>query len=132
MLYESDEVAAADLFERLFDQHGADPAILLVRAHMYAEMGKFELADADFRRAADLTRDQLDRFLETDWWAIGTYPDRELATAHPPENDPDPSRPPAVAEGAKALRWLRVPVQALGQINLVGSLKSDNVSDYLA
>ncbi|MHB8861728.1 MAG: SUMF1/EgtB/PvdO family nonheme iron enzyme [Pirellulaceae bacterium] len=130
LLFESDEVAAAALFEHHFEQQGGDPAVLIQRARMYIELGRPTLADADYLRAAGLVPEQLDQFLQAGWWITGPYRG-ELSEAYPLEQAADPARTPDVGEGADALRWQRISPHFLGQVNVGALYPGDNHSVYL-
>ena len=69
-----------------------DPLPWIHCGRWYAERGQHEKADADFVKAASLTPNELNKFLEAGWWVVGPYP-AELKEFCPPELDPDPSRP---------------------------------------
>jgi tetratricopeptide (TPR) repeat protein len=99
--------AQAD-FAKAVELKPNDPQLWIARGRYFSERGEHQKADADFARAAALTPDELNRFLEAGWWVAGPYPEA-LKTACPPEHDPDPSRPVAAADGAKALPWKRIP-----------------------
>src|SRR5262249_22233663 len=90
------------------DQKPDDPQRWIARGRFYAEQGEHKKADADFAQAASLTPDELNRFLEAGWWVAGPYPEK-LASACPPERNPDPSRPVAAVGGTTPLTWKSVP-----------------------
>ena len=78
-------------WQRVVDLAGDDPMPWIQRGRWYAERGKHDKADADFTKAASLTPDELNKFLEAGWWVVGPYP-ANLDEFCPPEIDPDPSR----------------------------------------
>ena len=86
-------------------------AALVRQGRDAAGKGRHTEADAFFAQAAALSPDDLQRFLDVEWWVVGLYPE-DLRAAYAPESDPDPSRPvagpPAVTGGDPAkLAWLR-------------------------
>jgi tetratricopeptide (TPR) repeat protein len=130
MMFQVDEREASALYERRFEERGQDPGVLIARGRMFAEAGKAEEAQRDFTRAAELSRDQLDRFVQAGWWLVGTYP-AGLSTKQPPETDPDPSKPVKDAAGTKDLSWRPIVPDSLGRVNLRTLHNADNVSAYL-
>ncbi|HUG89691.1 MAG TPA: hypothetical protein VML55_02585, partial [Planctomycetaceae bacterium] len=84
--------SAEAAWQRVVDLAGDDPLPWIQRGRWYAEHGQQEKADADFAKAAGLTPNELNKFLEAGWWVVGPYP-QALAEFCPPEIDPDPSRP---------------------------------------
>lgn len=81
---------------------------LIAKAHLLLQRGAHRKADELFVQAAQLSKDELDRFLQAGWWVVGPYPN-EMATSYSPEINPDPSRPvDGVAFGGKPampLKW---------------------------
>jgi choice-of-anchor C domain-containing protein len=106
-----------------------DPALWLARGRTFAQLGQHAKADADFAKAATLTPEELDRFPQSGWWAIGPYPE-DLKLFCPPENDPDPSRPVAAVGRAEQLHWQPAPTEANGLVNLWPILNAGHVAAY--
>jgi serine/threonine protein kinase/WD40 repeat protein/Flp pilus assembly protein TadD len=64
------ELAAAEnAWQRMLELAGDDPRPWIQRGRWYTERGEHEKADADFAKAASLTPNELNRFLEAGWWA---------------------------------------------------------------
>ena len=83
--------AAVD-FQYAIDLDGDNPLPWIHRGRWHTERGEQEKADADFAKAASLTPNELNKFLEAGWWVVGPYP-KNLSEFCPPEVDPDPSQP---------------------------------------
>jgi hypothetical protein len=69
---------------------------LRLRAEVFAGLGKWDRAAADFQRACSSNPDKAAPWFQTGWWVVGPYPD-DLKAAYTPETDPDPFRPVAPA-----------------------------------
>ncbi|MBW3543518.1 MAG: tetratricopeptide repeat protein, partial [Planctomycetes bacterium] len=98
---EQERSSEAD-WQKAVELAGDDPLPWIQRGRWYAERGEQEKADADFAKAASLTPNELNKFLEAGWWVVGPYP-QALAAFCPPEIDPDPSRPVHVIDPASGL-----------------------------
>ena len=61
-------------WQKIVDSAGDDPMPWIHRGRWYAERGEHDKADADFARAASLTPNELNKFLEAGWWVVGPYP----------------------------------------------------------
>ncbi len=67
------ELAAAEkAWQRFVEFAGDDPRPWIQRGRWYTQRGDYEKADADFTKAAALTRDELNKFIEAGWWASTT------------------------------------------------------------
>jgi WD40 repeat protein/serine/threonine protein kinase/tetratricopeptide (TPR) repeat protein len=66
-----------------------------LRAEIHARLGDWDRAAADVRQYLALSREH-PRWFQTDWWVVGPYPG-DLKETYPPENNPDPGQPVAVA-----------------------------------
>ncbi len=99
----------------------SDPLPWIRHGRFLAESGQPEQADTAFARAATLTAGEANRFLETGWWVVGTYPE-EPTTAFPPEFDSDPSRPAGAFGKAANIPWTYAPVQPDGRVDVSPSL----------
>ncbi|HUG92189.1 MAG TPA: hypothetical protein VML55_15215 [Planctomycetaceae bacterium] len=113
-------------FQRTVELAGDDPLPWIHRGRWYAERGEHEKADADFAKAASLTPNELNKFLEAGWWVVGPYPGN-LNELCPPEIDPDPSKPVYTIDAEsgpsdKPSAWAHVPSGAYGTIDLSGVL----------
>jgi WD40 repeat protein len=100
-------------------------AALVRQGRDAAGKGRHTEADAFFAQAAALAPDDLQRFLDVEWWVVGLYPE-DLRAAYAPESDPDPSRPvagpPAVTGGDPAkLAWRSVPAGINSGMNFLGA-----------
>jgi tetratricopeptide (TPR) repeat protein len=100
--------AEADWQQRV-QQAGDDPTPWIQRGRWRAERGEHEKADADFAKAASLTPNELNKFLESGWWVVGPYP-QKLKEFCPPEIEPDPSQPvyvidPQTGISDEPVRW---------------------------
>lgn len=112
--------AEAD-WRQVVDLAPSDPMTWIQRGCWYAEQGQHERADADFAKAASLTPQELNRFLDAGWWVLGPYPP-QLGEFCPPELDPDPSRPTPVIDSKTGLstvgeKWRRVTVNEWGDVS---------------
>ncbi|MFN0054391.1 MAG: protein kinase domain-containing protein [Planctomycetales bacterium] len=130
LLMELDVPAALALFEERLEQSGGDPAPLVVRGKLFAEVGETAKSEEDFRRAAELGQGDLNPFLATGWWVIGNTSGAPQSL-EAVERDPDPARPPGVAEGAAALRWERLPTEPLGRVVMRAPYQRDKAVVYL-
>ena len=88
------------------------------------EEGRAEEAANDFARAAALSPDDPQLFLDSGWWVIGPYPE-DLARVFPPEAGADPSRPvdgvaPDAGGPTPRLPWRSAPTHAQGGVDFVG------------
>jgi formylglycine-generating enzyme required for sulfatase activity/serine/threonine protein kinase len=127
LLMRVDTEAAAGVYERAF-QLSQDPKILIARARFYAEIGESQRAEIDFKRAAELNATELDRFLQSGWWVVGTFP---LGTAvEAPQIDPNPTATYSQRDQQNRVRWQVATPGALGEINLRPTFNADNVSIY--
>ena len=104
---------AEDAWQRAVELAGDDPLPLIHRGRWYAERGEHEKADADFAKAASLTPDELNKFLEAGWWVVGPY-SANLDEFCPPEIDADPSTPvyvidPKTGLSDEPVRWQSLP-----------------------
>jgi serine/threonine protein kinase/tetratricopeptide (TPR) repeat protein len=79
-------------WQRSVELAGENPLPWIERGRWYAQRGEQEKADADFAKAASLTPNELNKFLEAGWWVAGPYPP-SLREFCPPELDPDTSQP---------------------------------------
>ena len=88
-----DERFSADAeWQKVVDLAADDPMAWIHRGRWYMQRGEKKQAEADFAKAASLTPDELNKFLEAGWWVAGPYP-AELSDSYRPEIDPDPSKP---------------------------------------
>src|SRR5262249_49953906 len=105
------------------------------RGRWYAGRGEREKADADFARAASLTPNELNKFLEAGWWVVGPYP-AELGQFCPPEVDADPSRPVPIVDPEAGLSdapvaWRSVATGRGGRVDLASlPVRKENGSVY--
>ena len=106
-----------------------EPVIWLARARNFAQLGQHEKADADFAKAAALTPDELNKFLESGWWVVGPYPE-DLKLPCPPEKNPDPSQPVAAVGSATELRWRHAPTEQDGHVWLRAIFNAQHISAY--
>jgi tetratricopeptide (TPR) repeat protein len=79
-------------WQRAVELAGDNPLPWIQRGRWYAQRGEREKADADFTKAASLTRGELNKFLQAGWWVVGPYPPN-VAEFCPPQVDPDPAKP---------------------------------------
>jgi tetratricopeptide (TPR) repeat protein/serine/threonine protein kinase len=109
---------------RAVELAGDDPLPWIHRGRWYAERGEHEKSDADFAKAAALTPNELNKFLEGGWWVVGPYPP-DLKEFCPPEIDPDPSQAvytidPQTGLSQQPVKWRPVATDKLGGINVTG------------
>jgi serine/threonine protein kinase/tetratricopeptide (TPR) repeat protein len=109
-------------WQRAVELAGDDPLPWIDRGRWYAERGEQEKADADFKKAAALTPNELNMFLEAGWWVTGPYPP-ELKEFCPAEIDPNPSRPVHVVDLQAGLSdepvpWRAAPTGRWGLVDL--------------
>ena len=109
----------------------ADRQLLIARGRFHAERGQHQEANAEFARAASLTADELNSFLEAGWWVAGPYP-ADLKTACPPERDPDPSRPIAAAGSATPLSWRSASADTYGMVDFRAAFANSQPSSAYA
>ncbi|HZN36562.1 MAG TPA: protein kinase, partial [Pirellulaceae bacterium] len=129
-LDQSAEVA----WQRAIDAAPADPVPWIHRGRWCIQRGEQVKADADFAKAAALSPDTLNRFLQAGWWVAGPYP-KGLKEFCPPEVDPDPSRPvhlvdPKTGLSEQPLAWRPVPSGETGKIDLKATFNADQISAY--
>ena len=122
-------------WRRAVELAGDDPLPWILRGRWYAERGQQEKADVDFAKAASLTPNELNKFLEVGWWVVGPYPP-DLREFCPPELDPDPSRPvhivdPKTGLSDQTVKWRSVPTGLGGRVELASSpVWRENASVY--
>jgi tetratricopeptide (TPR) repeat protein len=108
-----------------------DSLAWIVQGRYLAEQGRASEADLAFARAAAQTPQELNRFLEAGWWAVGPYPaDAALTQPYPPEFRADPAKPAAPAAGPDRLTWRSVPADAFGKVDLGAVFQGTNRSVY--
>lgn len=98
------ELAAAEnAWQRMLELAGDDPRPWIQRGRWYTERGQHEKADADFAKAASITPDELNKFLEAGWWVAKT-PDAllplipsQMASVPAPTEDSTAPAPPTIA-----------------------------------
>ena len=109
-----------------------DARLLIERGRLLAELGRIAEADADFSRAAQLSPDNSQLFLDTGWWVAGSY-SLDLKTPGPIELDVDdfPAKPPPPS-GTEPRRWQRVPTTMYDLVEMRAISQSDdkNVTCY--
>ena len=101
-------------FAKALELEPTNPEWWIARGKYYLERGLDAQADADYQCAAELSPDDLEIFLRTGVWAVGSYPP-DMNQSFPPEEMPHPSRPVKLqnAEGAVNStpgRWTRIPL----------------------
>jgi serine/threonine protein kinase/Flp pilus assembly protein TadD len=98
---------------------GQDPLALIKRGRWYAERGEQDKADADFAKAAALTPNELNKFVEAGWWVAGPLLPT-LGDARPTDNNLDPSQVISVSDSpqSQSLRWKTVATGNEGFIDL--------------
>src|SRR5262249_17394126 len=79
--------------------------------------GEQKQADAAFAKAAALTPDELNRFVEAGWWVAGPYP-KDIAMPCPPELGADPSRPALGIGEAGEAPWRHAVTRLDGRVDL--------------
>jgi tetratricopeptide (TPR) repeat protein len=117
-----DFAAAEASWSQAIDDAQDDPLPWIHRGRWYAERGEHEKANADFAKAASLTPNELNKFLEAGWWVVGPYP-AELEQFCPPELDADPSVQVHVVDPQTGLsdepvKWTHAPSGDFGRIEL--------------
>ena len=109
-----------------------DARLLIERGRLLAELGRIAEADADFSRAAQLSPDNSQLFLDTGWWVAGSY-SLDLKTPGPIELDVDdfPAKPPPPS-GTEPRCWQRVPTTMYDLVEMRAISQSDdkNVTCY--
>ena len=90
--WDDKQFSAEEAWQKVIDVAADDPMPWIHRGRWYAEHGEHKKADADFAKAATLTPNELNKFLEAGWWVAGPYP-ADLDEVYPPELNPDPSKP---------------------------------------
>ncbi|MBS0266699.1 MAG: protein kinase, partial [Planctomycetes bacterium] len=127
--------SAEKAWSRAVELAGGDPRPWIDRGRWHAERGKTELAEADLGKAASLTPDELNKFLEAGWWVAGPYP-QELKEFCPPEMDPDPSRPipivdPKTGLSVEPVKWRSCLSGRQGRVDLSSlQIRSENAAVY--
>jgi tetratricopeptide (TPR) repeat protein len=107
-----------------------EPLLHIARGRLLAERGDRAGAEAAFASAANLAPKELGQFVQAGWWVVGPYPeDAALATAEPPEKDPDPSRPVPLPGGGK-LAWVAAAPDAHGKLDLGQVFHAEHISAY--
>jgi tetratricopeptide (TPR) repeat protein len=122
------EAAQAD-FARAAEAKGGDPMPWIEHGRLLAETGDHAGADAAFSRAASLTPNELNRFLEGGWWVVGQYPP-DFQQPCPPEKEADPSKPVTSVNPGQEEKWRHVPTGEFGTVNLEGLFSGPNRSAY--
>jgi tetratricopeptide (TPR) repeat protein len=117
--------SAEEAWQKIVELAADNPLPWIHRGRWYAERGKREKADADFAKAASLTPNELNKFLEAGWWVVGPYPPN-LDEFCPPEIDADPSRPVHAIDPQSGLSdapvaWRSVTGDAVGRIHMTGT-----------
>ncbi|MCS7469981.1 protein kinase [Stieleria sp. ICT_E10.1] len=88
-----DERFSADAeWQKVVDLAADDPMAWIHRGRWNMQRGEKKKAEADFAKAASLTPDELNKFLEAGWWIAGPYPSK-LSDFYRPEIETDPSKP---------------------------------------
>jgi tetratricopeptide (TPR) repeat protein len=116
-------------WERAVKLKPKDPLVWIARGRYFAERGEHKKADADFAEAAARTPNELNRFLEAGWWAVGPYP-HALSGPCPPEDEADPSRAVVAADAAAEYRWQALPTGEYGGVDLRAVSKAGQGSAY--
>ena len=78
--------------ESYIDLAADDSMAWIHRGRWYMQRGEKQKAEADFAKAASLTPNELNKFLQAGWWVAGPF-SSELSDSYRPEIDPDPSKP---------------------------------------
>ena len=126
--------AAADAWQGVLATDPSDAGLWIARGRWYAERGQHEKADAVFAKAASLTPDELNKFLEAGWWVAGPFP-ADLDQICPPDWNPDPSVPIALIDlqqqvPAEPVSWRPVAGRRNGTLRLADALPNDSGSAY--
>jgi serine/threonine protein kinase/Flp pilus assembly protein TadD len=117
-----DEQAKAD-FAVASSLKSTDPRPWIEHGHFLAERGRQKEADDAYAKAAAAGPNELYRFLEAGWWAIGPFLG-PLDSQTQVESRPDPASPVGDA------RWLRIRPDSYGRVDLlreVGASKDTSV-----
>src|SRR5262249_32594698 len=118
--------------ERLAARPG-DGELVRVRALTQTATGQWDHAAVELARFFAGATDRSPQWFQTGWWVVGPFPHnpRELDAHYPPEDQSDPFRPVADAQGKGTLSWRAAVADARGFLDL-GKLfpSADRVSAY--
>jgi serine/threonine protein kinase/WD40 repeat protein/Flp pilus assembly protein TadD len=102
---------AERIWQHIVELAGDDPLLWIERGRWYSERGEHQKADADFIKAATLTPDNLNKFIEAGWWAAKTpgvllpLAPHQVASAPAPKEEPTAPAPPTVVLAPPAGRF---------------------------
>jgi serine/threonine protein kinase/tetratricopeptide (TPR) repeat protein len=109
-----------------------EPKTWIETGRLLAERGEIRGAVTAYARASALGKGELNRFLESGWWAVGPYPDH-FDSSYPPERDPDPSKLVETLTRADAIAWRNVPTHVpSGNIQLAEFVGANRNATYYA
>jgi tetratricopeptide (TPR) repeat protein len=108
------EQAKAD-FTKALKGKSDDARPWIEHGHLLVERGRHKEADEAFAKAAAAAPQELYRFLEAGWWAVGPFVG-PLDSQTQVEGRPDPASPVGDA------RWLRIRPDSYGRVDLLGEV----------
>jgi serine/threonine protein kinase/Flp pilus assembly protein TadD len=118
------EQAKAD-FAKALKGKSDDSRPWIEHGHLLVEHGRQKEADEAYAKAAAAAPQELYRFLEAGWWAVGPFLG-PLDSQNQVESRPDPASPVGDA------RWLRIRPDSYGRVDLLGEVGAAKATSVYA